>query len=272
MYAVNYHRAKSVAEAAKLARGDAKLLSGGMTLIPAMKTRLAAPSDVIDLTHIAELKGVKVSGKTVTIGAATTHYDVANDSKLKAVCPAMTYLASLIGDPAVRHRGTIGGSISNNDPAADYPAALLALGATIKTNKRELAADKFFKGLFETALKDGEIVTSVSFTAPAKAGYAKFPNPASRYAMAGVFVASDKTGVRVAVTGAGDDGVFRAKTIEAALAKNFEASALEGHTVKSDSLMGDIHASPEYRAALVVAMAKRAVAQANGAAPDKSKK
>lgn len=271
MYAINYHRAKSVADAAKLGKGDAKYLSGGMTLIPAMKTRLAAPSDLVDLTHIAELKGVKVSGKNVTIGGATTHFDVANDAKLAAVCPALTHLASMIGDPAVRHRGTIGGSISNNDPAADYPAALLALNATITTNKRSITADKFFKGLFETALKDGEIVTSVSFTAPAQAGYAKFPNPASRYAMTGVFVAKGKDGVRAAVTGAGDDGVFRSKEVEAALSKKFDASALEGVKVKSDSLMTDMHASPEYRAALIVVMAKRATAQANGAKPGPKK-
>lgn len=264
MYAVNYHRAKSVAEAAKLAKGEAKILSGGMTLIPAMKTRLAAPSDVIDITHIKDLKGVKVSGKTVTIGAATTHYDVANDEKLAKVCPALTYLASHIGDPQVRHRGTIGGSISNNDPAADYPAAMLALGATIVTNKRSIPADKFFKGLFETALKDGEIVTAVSFTAPAQAGYAKFPNPASRYAMTGVFVAKTKEGVRVAVTGAGEDGVFRSKPIEAALAKSFNSSALEGLTIPDDGLMSDLHAGADYRANLVVVMARRAVDQANG--------
>lgn len=265
MYAVNYHRAKSIAEAAKLAKGeDAKLLSGGMTLIPAMKTRLAAPPDVIDLMHIAELKGITVSGKSVTIGAATTHFDVANNAKLKAACPAITHLASHIGDPHVRHRGTIGGSISNNDPAADYPAALLALNATIVTNKRSLSADKFFKGLFETALKDGEIVTEVTFTVPAKSGYAKFPNPASRYAMTGVFVSKSKEGVRVAVTGAGDDGVFRSKEIEAALSKTFEPSALEGVTVPSGALMTDMHAGAEYRANLIVVMAKRAVAQANG--------
>ena len=261
MYSVNYHRAASVADAAKLLKnGDAKLLSGGMTLIPAMKTRLAAPSDLVDISGIAVLKGVKVSGKTVTIGAATTHYEVANDEKLKKVCPALCSLASHIGDPHVRHKGTIGGSISNNDPAADYPSAMLALGATIVTNKREIAADKFFKGLFETALKDGEIVTAVSFTAPAKA---KFPNPASRYAMTGVFVVKGKDGVRAAVTGAGDDGVFRSKEIEAALTKRFEASALDGVKVPSGSLMSDIHASAEYRANLVVVMAKRAVAAAN---------
>lgn len=264
MYSVTYHRATSVADAVKKVKaGDGKFLAGGMTLIPAMKTRLAAPSDVVDLTHIAELRGIKVSGKTVTIGATTTHAEVANDEKLMKVCPALCALASHIGDPAVRHRGTIGGSIANNDPAADYPSAMLALGATVVTNKRELPADKFFKGLFETALKDDEVITAVTFTAPAKAGYAKFPNPASRYAMTGVFAAKGKDGVRVAVTGAGDDGVFRSKEIEAALAKKFEASALEGVTVPAKNLMSDIHASAEYRANLVVVMARRAVAAAN---------
>lgn len=263
MYSVNYHRATSVAAAAKLAQGDAKYLAGGMTLIPAMKTRLAAPSDLVDISRIKELKGIKVSGRTVTIGATTTHAEVAADAKLKSVCPALCDLASHIGDPHVRHSGTIGGSVANNDPAADYPAAMLALGATIHTNKREIAADKFFKGLFETALKDGEIVTAVSFTAPAKAGYEKFRNPASRYAMVGVFVAAGKDGPRVAVTGAGDDGVFRAKQIEAALAKRFDASSLDGIKIPAKNLMGDIHASPEYRASLIAVMAKRAVAKAN---------
>jgi carbon-monoxide dehydrogenase medium subunit len=263
MYAVNYHRANSVAEAAKLAKGDAKYVSGGMTLIPAMKTRLASPSDLVDVSRIKDMKGIKVSGKTVTIGAATTHYEVANDEKLAKVCPALCYTASLIGDPAVRHRGTIGGSISNNDPAADYPAAMLALGATIVTNKRSIPAEKFFKGLFETALKDGELVTAVSFVAPAKAGYAKFPNPASRYAVVGVFVAKGKDGVRAAVTGAGDDGVFRSKEVEAALSKKFEADALNGVKVPAGSLMTDMHAGADYRANLIVVMAKRAVSQAN---------
>ena len=264
MYAVNYHRANSVAEAAKLAKGDAKYVSGGMTLIPAMKTRLASPSDLVDVSRIKDMKGIKVSGKTVTIGAATTHYEVANDEKLAKVCPALCYTASLIGDPAVRHRGTIGGSISNNDPAADYPAAMLALGATIVTNKRSIPAEKFFKGLFETALKDGELVTAVSFVAPAKAGYAKFPNPASRYAVVGVFVAKGKDGVRAAVTGAGDDGVFRSKEVEAALSKKFEADALNGVKVPAGSLMTDMHAGADYRANLIVVMARRATAQANG--------
>jgi len=265
MYSVNYHRASSVADAAKLAKkGDAKYLSGGMTLIPAMKTRLAAPSDLVDLAHIEALKGIKVSGKTVTIGAATTHAEVAADEKLNKAVPAVAYLAGHIGDPHVRNCGTIGGSIANNDPAADYPSALLALGATIVTNRREISAAKFFTGLFETALKEGEIVTAVSFAVPAKAGYAKFPNPASRYAITGVFVAKDKEGVRVAVTGAGENGVFRAKDIEAALARKFEPAAIDGVKVSPKNLMGDIHASPEYRANLVLVMAKRAVAQANG--------
>ena len=265
MYSVNYHRASSVAEAAKLLKnGDAKALSGGMTLIPAMKVRLAAPSDVVDIARIKELKGIKVSGKKVTIGAATTHAEVAADEKLGKAAPAVAALASMIGDPHVRHKGTIGGSVANNDPAADYPAALLALGATIVTNKREISADKFFTGLFETALKDGEIITAVSFTLPEKSAYEKFRNPASLYAIAGVFVAKGKDGVRVAVTGAGDDGVFRARDMEAALAKKFDASAIEGIKVSAKNLMSDIHASAEYRANLVKVMAKRAVAKAKG--------
>lgn len=265
MYSVNYHRANSVDDAAKMAEaGDAKFLSGGMTLIPAMKTRLAAPSDLIDLTHISELKGITISGRTVTIGAGTIHYDVATHTDLKALCPALCHLASHIGDPAVRHRGTIGGSVANNDPAADYPSALLAMGATIITNQREIAAEDFFTGLFETALEEGEIVTAVTFEVPEKSGYAKFPNPASRYAMTGVFVAKGKDGVRVAVTGAGDNGVFRSEPLETALATSFDAKALEGLSVPSDNLMGDLHASPEYRANLIVVMTKRAVLAANG--------
>lgn len=266
MYSVNYHRASSVADAVKLIKksDDAKLVSGGQTLIPTMKSRLAAPSDLVDLRHIAELKGIKISGRNVTIGAGTTHAEVAANEKLMKVCHAICGLAAHIGDPHVRHMGTIGGSVANNDPAADYPAALLALGATVHTNKREIAADKFFKGLFETALKDDEIVTAVSFTAPSRCGYAKFPNPASRYAMTGVFVAKDKDGVRVAVTGAGDDGVFRSREIERALAKKFDSSALEGVAVPTASLMSDIHASAEYRGNLISVMARRAVDAANG--------
>ncbi len=265
MYQTTYHRPTTVADAVKLLKKaeDGKFVSGGMTLIPAMKTRLAAPSDLVDLRHIEDLKGIKVSGKSVTIGAGTTHAEVAASEKLAKTCPAICHLAAHIGDPHVRHMGTIGGSLANNDPAADYPAAMLALGATIVTNKREIAADKFFNGLFETALKDDEIITAVTFTAPAKCGYAKFPNPASRYAMTGVFVAKSKDGVRAAVTGAGEDGVFRAKEVEAALSKKFDASALEGVSVSAKNLMSDIHASADYRANLVVVMAKRAVTAAN---------
>jgi carbon-monoxide dehydrogenase medium subunit len=265
MYSVTYQRATSLADAAAKAKsGEAKYLSGGMTLIPTMKQRLASPSVVVDLAHIAEIKGIKVDGGTVTIGAGTTHAEVATDAALKKAVPAVAHLASHIGDPHVRHRGTIGGSIANNDPAADYPAALLALDATVVTDKREIAAADYFSGLFETALEDGEIVKAVRFAVPAKAGYAKFPNPASRYAMTGVFVANGAGGVKVAVTGAGENGVYRAEELEAKLAGKFDASALDGATVSADGLMGDIHASPEYRANLVVVMAKRAVAQANG--------
>lgn len=265
MYQTNYHRASSVSDAARLLQGteDGKLLAGGMTLIPAMKTRLAAPSDLVDLRHVPEIRGIRVSGRNVEIGAGTTHAEVAASAELAQVCPAICHLAMHIGDPHVRHMGTIGGSVANNDPAADYPAAMLALGATIVTNGREITADDFFTGLFETALDEGEIITAVRFTAPEKCGYAKFPNPASRYAMTGVFVAKDGGAVRVAVTGAGDDGVFRATKIEEALGGSFESSALDGMSIPADGMMSDIHASAEYRANLVVVMARRAVAAAS---------
>ncbi len=263
MYATNYHRAASVADAVKLqsSSDEAKYVSGGMTLIPTMKQRLAAPTDLVDLRHIAEMKGISVSGSRVHIGAATTHYEVSTSTELKAVCPAISHLAAHIGDPHVRHMGTIGGSIANNDPAADYPSAMLALGATIVTNAREIAAEDFFTGLFETALEAGEIVVAVTFDAPAKAGYSKFPNPASRYAMAGVFVAKAGDGsVRVAVTGAGSNGVFRHAGLEAALAANWSADAAAGVDVDASDLLSDLHGSAEYRANLVKVMAKRAIA------------
>lgn len=265
MYPVTYHRPGSLAEAARLAtEGEAKYVAGGMTLIPAMKTRLAAPSDLIDLTHIAELKGIVVSGRSVAINGGVTHFEVANDPQLRSACPALSELAGWIGDPAVRYRGTIGGSIANNDPAADYPAAMLALDATIHTDRRSIRADDFFTGLFETALDEGEIVTKVTFEAPEKAGYEKFRNPASRYAMTGVFVARTGNTVRVAVTGAGNDGVFRSPEMEAALSTNFSPSALEGISISPGLMMSDIHASAEYRANLVAVMAKRAVKKAAG--------
>jgi len=263
MYATNYHRASSIADAVKLrsSSDEAKYVSGGMTLIPTMKQRLAAPSDLVDLRHVAELKGISVNGNRVRIGAGTTHYEVSTSAELKAVCPAICHLASHIGDPHVRHMGTIGGSIANNDPAADYPSAMLALGATIITDRREIPAGDFFTGLFETALEDGEIIVAVTFDAPAKAGYSKFPNPASRYAMAGVFVARAADGsVRVAVTGAGSDGVFRHGGMEGALAANWSPEAVGGVEVDASDLLSDIHGSAEYRANLVKVMAKRAVA------------
>lgn len=261
MYATNYHRASSVEEAVQLASGndDAKFVSGGQTLIATMKQRLASPSDLIDLRHIPSLKGISVQGRSVTIGAATPHADVAQSGELKAVCPALAKLAAGIGDPHVRHLGTIGGSVANNDPAADYPSAMLALDATIVTDRREIAAADFFQGLFSTALEEGEIITAIRFEAPEKAGYAKFPNPASRYAMTGVFVARRGGAVRVAVTGAGSDGVFRHEGLETALSGNWSGDAVSTVAVDSSSLMSDLHASSDYRANLVKVMAKRAV-------------
>lgn len=264
MYATSYHRASSVEDAVKLksAHEEGKYLSGGMTLISTMKQRLAAPSDLIDLRHIPAIRGIRIDGRKVTIGAATPHADVAASRELTAICPAISKLAGHIGDPHVRHMGTIGGSIANNDPAADYPAGLLGLGATIVTDRRSIAADDFFTGLFETALEEGEMVTSVTFEAPEKAGYAKFNNPASRFAMTGVFVASTAGGVRVAVTGAGSSGVFRHPGFEQALASNWSPDALSNVAVDASNLMSDLHANAEYRANLVKVMAKRAVASA----------
>ena len=265
MYSTTYHRASSIDEAASLfSKGkEAKYLAGGHTLIPVMKQRLASPSDVIDIAKIKELVGVEASADALTIKAATTHYDVANSSAAQKAIAAVASLASQIGDPAVRHRGTIGGSLANNDPAADYPAAVLALGATIKTNKRSISADDFFKGLFSTALADGEMITAVSFPIPAKAGYAKFPHPASRFALTGVFVARTKSGdVRVAATGASQNGVVRVAALEAALKANWSASAVDGVTVPASGLLNDIHGSSDYRANLIKVMAQRAVAAA----------
>jgi aerobic carbon-monoxide dehydrogenase medium subunit len=263
MHNFNYHRPASVADAVKAlsAASDGKILAGGHTLLPTMKQRLAAPSDLIDISAIAELKGIKAEGNNLVIGATTPHAEVARSSAVKSAIPALAVLAEGIGDAAVRNRGTIGGSISNNDPAADYPAALVGLGATVQTNKRKIAADDFFKGLFETALEPGEIVTSVSFPKAEKAGYAKFPNPASRYAMVGVFVAKTGGGVRVAVTGAGPS-VFRVKEMEQALSSKWSADAVAAVKVPAKGLNSDIHGSADYRAHLITVMAKRAVAAA----------
>lgn len=267
MYETKYHRPASLSEAAEIvagAGGEAKFLSGGMTLIPTMKQRLAAPSDLVDLRHVGEMKGIEVNGRHIKIGGGATHGEIATHAGVASVCPGFHALAGLIGDPAVRHMGTIGGSVANFDPAADYPAALLALGATIHTNSREIAADDFFLGMFETALEDGEIVTGVSFEAPDHCGYEKFRNPASRYAMCGVFVSKRGGEVKVGVTGAGQGGAYRWTEAEAALSSNFDGAAVDGLAVATDNMLSDLHGSASYRANLVKVCTKRAVAKAKG--------
>jgi carbon-monoxide dehydrogenase medium subunit len=263
MYAFNYQKTKSVADAAAALgkNADAKLLAGGQSLIAAMKLRLSQPAQLLDLGDVAELRGIKVDGGAVTIGAMTRHAEVASSADVKKSIPALAALAGMIGDRMVRNMGTIGGSVAHNDPAADYPAAVLGLGATVVTNKRKIAADDFFKGLFETALQAGEIITAVSFPVPKRAAYMKFKNPASRYALVGVFVAETAGGPRVAVTGAGP-GVFRVPEMEKALAAKFAPESVASIAVKSSGLNSDIHASAEYRAHLITVMAKRAVAAA----------
>jgi aerobic carbon-monoxide dehydrogenase medium subunit len=260
MYEFEYSRATSLDDAASRLGSDedARLVSGGMTLLPTLKLRLAKPSQLIDLAGLPELKGIREEGDAVVIGAMTRHGDVHRSDVVKRAIPALAQMAGMIGDPAVRNRGTIGGSIANNDPAADYPAAIVALNATVRTNKREIAADDFFTGLFETALQSGEIVTAVRFPKVAQANYQKFRNPASRYAIVGVFVAKTPSGVRVAVTGAGPC-VFRISEMEAALGGNFTADAIKDIQIPADGLNTDIHASAEYRAHLVNVMARRAV-------------
>jgi len=264
MYDFSYQKPASLADVAKILQGDpeAKALAGGMTYIPVLKQRLAKPTVVVDLARLG-LTGVKVGANSVTIGAMTTHAKVAESAELKAKLPGLAALAGMIGDEAVRHRGTIGGSLANNDPAADYPAAVLALGATIKTDRRSIKADDFFQGMFTTALEQGEIITAVEFPVPEKSGYEKFRNPASRYAIVGVYVAKTAGGVRVAVTGAGQNGVFRQTAMEQALSANFSPDAIAKIVTPADGMNGDIHASAEYRAHLVGVIAKRAVARAH---------
>lgn len=263
MYEFNYQKADSIADAAKkLGAGeDARLLAGGQTLIAAMKLRLAAPTDIIDLGGIVELRGIKADKNAVTVGAMTTHAEVAASKEITQSIPALADLAESIGDPMVRNMGTIGGSVANNDPAADYPAGLLGLGATINTNQREIAANDFFTGMFMTALEPGEIIQSITFPKPKRAAYMKFSNPASRYAVVGVFVADNGKGVRVAVTGAGAC-VFRVPEMEKALSAKFTPDAIAGIDVAADDLNADMHASAEYRAHLITVMAKRAVEKA----------
>jgi aerobic carbon-monoxide dehydrogenase medium subunit len=260
-----YLRAASLAEAETLfaKTADAKYLAGGQTLIPTMKQRLAAPAALIDVSRIAELSFIRHAGGSLVIGAGTRHADVASSSHASTLIPALAVLAGLIGDPAVRHKGTLGGSVANNDPAADYPAAVLALGASVKTTRRSIPADEFFTGLFATALADGELIAEIEFPVPLRGGYTKFPNPASRYALVGVFVAQFPDAVRVAVTGAAAC-VFRAVEMEKALSRSFTPEAAAGVTIKPDGLNSDLFASAEYRAHLITVMTKRAVAAALG--------
>ena len=254
----SYKSATNTKEAAKLATGRATFLAGGMSLLPALKLRLAAYSDLINIKKIKSLSGIKVSSKSLRIGSTTKHVDVASSKEVKKSIPSLANLAEGIGDPQVRNRGTIGGSIANNDPAADYPSACLALNATIHTSKRKIQADKFFKGMFETDLKKGELIEAVEFEVPEKSCYAKFPNPASRYAVVGVYIAKFKNEVRVAITGA-STSVFRSKDLETALSSNFSTSAIDNVNISSNGLNSDIHASAEYRANMVKAFAKKAV-------------
>jgi len=258
MKTFNYHSAKDVKEASKLASSSSVFLAGGMTTIPSMKLGLASYKDIINIKEIKKLSGIKVTGKKVIIGATTTHAEVANSKDVKKAIPSLAALAEGIGDPQVRNRGTIGGSIANNDPAADYPSACLALNAIIHTSKRKIQADKFFKGMFETDLKKGELIEAIEFKVPDKSSYVKFPNPASRYAIVGIYVAKLKKEVRVAVTGV-ESCVFRCKKLEGVLSSDFSPSSIDKISISSKGFNADIHASAEYRANLIVVLAKKAV-------------
>jgi len=261
MYAFKYHQPTTVRQAANLLAKfpEAKVLAGGHSLIPVMKLRLASPSDIIDINKVEGLSGIEVKGRSVVIGAMTRHFEVAGSQTLKDILPALAGVPGSIGDPHVRHRGTIGGSVANNDPNADYPAACLGLGATIITNKRRIAADDFFTGMFSTALEPDEIIVRISFPLAKKAAYQKFKHPASGFALVGVFVSKRGPDIRVAVTGAGSNGVFRVKSFEEALKKRFSSKSIEGITVPADGMNTDIHASAEYRAHLVGVLTRRAL-------------
>jgi carbon-monoxide dehydrogenase medium subunit len=266
MQTFGYYDPTSVSKAVGIIddKPDARYLAGGQTLLATMKLRLASPSDLVDLSHIPELKGIRVeqNGAAITIGAMTRHADVAGSLEVGARLRALAELAGAIGDRQVRNRGTLGGSIANNDPAADYPAAIVGLGATVATNKRRIAGDDFFTDMFETALAPGELITSVTFPVPKRAAYAKFRNPASRFAIVGVFVAQTAQGARVAVTGARSRGVFRVPAMEEALNREWSAAAMRSITVPADDLQSDLHASAQYRAHLIHVLAQRAVAAA----------
>jgi len=265
MYNFTFHQPATLRQAVNLLgkTEDAKLLAGGHSLLPVMKQRLASPAALIDISRIPELVGVEVKGRSVVIGAGTTHSAVENSDVLKGAMPALAEMAGQIGDPHVRHRGTIGGSLAHNDPNADYPAAALGLGATIITNKRRITADDFFQGMFSTALEPNEVITKVQFPIAKKLAYQKFKHPASGFALVGVFVSKRGSDVRVAVTGAGANGVFRVPEFEAALKKRFNPKSLEGLSVSPNGMNSDIHAGPEYRAHLVGVLTRRAVADAN---------
>jgi carbon-monoxide dehydrogenase medium subunit len=265
MYAFTYHRASGLRQATNMLGKleDPKLLAGGQTLLPTMKQRLASPANLIDLNQVEGMNEIELKGRSLVIGAMARHADVSSSPVVQQAIPALAELAAMIGDPAVRHRGTIGGSVANNDPNADYPAAILGLGATIVTSKRKIAADDFFKGLFETVLEPDEIITKISFPVPKKAGYYKFRNQASRFALVGVFVAKRPSEIRVAVTGAGASGVFRVKSFEEALKKRFSPKSLDGLSIPATGMASDIHGSAEYRAHLVAVCARRATAVAD---------
>ena len=258
MKTFNYHSAKDVKEASKLASSSSVFLAGGMTTIPSMKLGLASYKDIINIKEIKKLSGIKVTGKKVIIGATTTHAEVANSKNVKKAIPSLAALAEGIGDPQVRNRGTIGGSIANNDPAADYPSACIALNATINTNNRKIDAEFFFRGMFETSLKKTEVIEAVEFEIPQKSSYQKLPNPASRYAVVGVYVAKYKSGINVAVTGA-KPCVYNNKDLAQALSKNFSSSAIDSVKITSSGMNTDIHASADYRANMVRVFAKKAV-------------
>jgi len=264
MYEFKYHRPTTVRQAVNLLtkNAEAKILAGGHSLIPVMKLRLAKPSDLVDLSQVEGLSGIELRGRSIVVGAMTRHIDVANSQVVKDALPVLAEVPGSIGDPAVRHRGTIGGSLANNDPNADYPAAVLGLGATIITNKRRIAADDYFKGMFETALESDEIITKVQFPIAKKAAYEKFKHPASGFALVGVFVSKRGSDIRVAVTGAGSNGVFRVASFEEALKKRFSPKSIEGMTIPADGMNADIHGSAEYRAHLIGVLAKRALAKA----------
>ncbi len=261
MYPTKYHRPSDLDGAAALFTGseDAAYLAGGHTLLPTLKQRLARPSDLIDLCVLPGLAGISLDGEVISIGATTRHADVAASPIVRRLIPALSGLAGSIGDRHVRHRGTIGGSVANNDPSADYPAAVLGLGATVVTNRRRLAADDYFVALYETALTPGEIITRIEFPIPAIAAYAKFRSPASRYAVAAVFVSKSESGVRVAVTGAGASGVFRPHDMERALEQDFRATAVASHQIDPGLLLSDLNGDGEYRANLVCVLARRAL-------------